>query len=160
MSKIHYFKIQIMSYQKRKSAVSLISNLLIFAIYYGFMLRMERALPETANETAHFLCSAILLLLPVLILGKLVIHIIFTIINSMLRNEREPAFTDELDKLILLKSIRNFCFVFAAGFFAAIGTVASGADSSVLFHLFLFTIILAGITIDLSQLYFYRKGAQ
>lgn len=147
-----------MSYQERKSVVSLISNLLIFAIYYGFMLRMEQKVPENTDETVHFICSAILLLLPVLIFGKLIIHIVFTIINSMLKNEREPSFTDELDKLILLKSIRNFCFVFAFGFFAAIGTVASGAGSSVLFHLFLFMIILAGITIDLSQLYFYREG--
>lgn len=145
-----------MSYQEKRSLVSLFSNVLIFGIYYWYLLQISEQ--NSPPDELRFWSAAILVLLPVLIVCKLVIHMLFNIVNTIATNEREPAFTDELDRLITLRAVRNFCFVFSAGFFLSMGALAIGMPLRTMFEILLFTVIAAGVTIDLSQLYFYRKG--
>ena len=105
-----------MVYQEKRSIVNIISSLLIFAgySYYIFQIKGDQNMP-LINDFA-FWAKFILILIPVTIVSKIIIYIIFSIINTIATREELPKLTDERDKLIELKSMRNSHFVFIIGF--------------------------------------------
>jgi hypothetical protein len=147
-----------MTYQVKKSIVSLISDILAFTIYYLYVMQLYNAGNYSGDEEFKFWASVILILLPVLIVFKIVVLIFFTIVETIITREKLPSITDELDNLIDLKSTRNFSWVFSAGFFLSMGALVMGMSPTFMFNMLLFSIILAGLMLDISQLYFYRKG--
>jgi len=147
-----------MSFQEKRSVVSLISNILIFVLYYLQTFHYYQQGNLTPADEFSFWGAAILLFIPISIVIKIVIHILFSIINTIATKEKEPSFSDELDKLIDLKATRNLCYAFLTGFFLAMGSLVLKMPSIIMFNLLLFSIILAGITLDISKLYYHRKG--
>ena len=146
-----------MSYQEKRSLVSLTGTIIIFAIYYTSVMKLFHKLPE-AEPNLAFWGRAVLILIPVLVVPKIVIHLLFNIINHIATKEEEPGTMDEMDKLIDLKATRNFYHVFMMGFLAAMGLLAAGMTTATAFQTLLFSIIGAGIVMDISQLCFYRRG--
>ena len=69
-----------MSYQEKKNIVSLISTLLIFGFYclYVFQKYQEGSIDST--DTFRFWGAVILILIPVSIVAKIIITIVFNII--------------------------------------------------------------------------------
>nr|WP_240343920.1 hypothetical protein [Paenibacillus sp. SYP-B3998] len=53
-----------------------------------------------------------LVLLPVSIVAKVIIHIVVVIFNKIATNEDQPSFEDEFDKIIELKADRISLYVF------------------------------------------------
>lgn len=147
-----------MSYQEKRSIVSLVSNILIFTFYYIYVLQLYQEQSLKSTDDFSFWGAVILIFIPVSIVIKIIIHIVFSIINTIATNEEEPSFSDELDKLIDLKATRNFCFAFLAGFFLSMGSLVIKMPPIVMFNILLFSMIVSGIIIDITQLYFYRKG--
>jgi hypothetical protein len=145
-----------MSFQEKRSFVSLFANVAVFTVYYLYLCGLEQ--PAEPLLQVRFWCAAILISLPVLIVCKIVIHILFSIVNTIATRENEPGFEDELDKLIDLKAVRNFSYVFSAGVLLSLAAPLLNLPLQIFFEILLFTILAAGITLDLSQLYFYRKG--
>ena len=78
--------------------------------------------------------------------------------NGIVTREIGPFIRDELDRLVDMRSTLNFGYVFLAGFFVAMGALALNMSPKVMFQIFLFTFLVAGMTVDISQIYFYRKG--
>jgi hypothetical protein len=146
-----------MSYQEKKNIVSLISTLLIFGIYcsYVFQMYQEGSIDSTS---LHFWGSVILILIPVSIVAKIIISIVFNIINRMLTNEKEPSFSDELDKLIGLKATRNSHYVFVIGFLLAMGSMVIDKPPSVMFITLIFSGLVSEMVGGITQLYLYRRG--
>jgi len=97
-----------MSIQEKKPLVSLVSNLLIFGIYYLLVFRKYNQSGFSSEEELRFWAAVILILVPVLIVAKIVLYILFSIVNTIVTKEQESMLTDELDNLIELKSTRNF----------------------------------------------------
>lgn len=146
-----------MFYQGKQAIVSLISTILISAGYCMYVFQKYAAEGGAANEF-HFWASAILLFIPVSVVCKIVIYIAFAIINIIATNEKEPSITDELDRLIELKATRNFYHLFMAGFLLAMAALVLGLPPVAMFTILLFSMIAAGVMLDLSQVYFYWRG--
>lgn len=119
-----------MTYQEKKSIVSLVSSILIFAAYCLYRYQQYPEGAPGSKEMLHYWGSFVLILTLVSIAAHIVISIIFNIVFRMTTGEKEPAFADELDKRIDMLAFRNS---FASGF-------------------------LSDVTGSLSRLYHYRRG--
>jgi hypothetical protein len=162
--KVNFQKIQgvgMMTYQVKKNIVSLVSTVLIFGLYSFFVLQayQDRAM-DVADyaEVFVFFATAIVILIPINILASITIHILFTIINRIAANEEEPAFADELDKLIELKALRNGYFIFIIGFAIAMLAIVFGLSPTTMFLVLYVSGFISGISVNITSLYLYSKG--
>jgi hypothetical protein len=147
-----------MSFQERRAIVSLISNILITALYCAYMIQRFPEGDAYSVDVFHFWGSFFLILIPVSIVAKIVLFIIFSIINAIATREEESSITDERDKLIELKATMNSLYVFILGFLLAMGSLVVDMPPSVMFIIFICSGVVSGMASDISQFYFYRKG--
>lgn len=147
-----------MTYQEKRSIVTLISNILIFGCYsyYVFVLNHDESLSQI-NEPS-FWGKFILISIPVSIVAHIIINILFAIAIKIADNEDIPSFSDELDKLIELKSQRISYIIFIFGFLLAMVTQVMHMELYMLFLTLISTGFVASIVDDAAKLYFYRKG--
>ncbi|MEK4325430.1 hypothetical protein MKX70_06100 [Paenibacillus sp. FSL R7-0312] len=147
-----------MTYQEKKSIVSLISTILIFTVYLLYRY------PQYPNEvldskvTFHYWGSFILVLTLVSIAAHIVISIVFNIIFRMTTGEKEPTFADELDKRIDLLAFRNSFAMFVSGFLLAMGSLVIDQPLKVMFIVLIVAGFLSDVTGSISRLYYYRRG--
>ena len=147
-----------MSFQERRAVVSLISTILISAFYSAYMVQRYPEGNAYSTEVFHFWGSFFLILIPVSIVARIVIHILFNIINTIATKEKEPSITDERDKLIELKATRNSLYVFTFGFLLAMGALIMDMPPTSMFIILFCSGIVSEMVGDISQLYFYRRG--
>ena len=147
-----------MTYQEKKSIVSLVSTILIFGTYciYMYPSRPEEGLESL--ETFRYWGSFVLILTLFSIVAHIIISILFNIIFRMTTGEKEPTFADELDKLIDLKANRNSFFVFIIGFLLAMGSLVIYQPSQVMFIILIISGFISDVTGSVTKLYHYRKG--
>src|SRR5262249_32602964 len=112
-----------MSYRERQVVVSLISTILIAAIYFLYVLPRFPQGNAYSVDVFHFWGSSVFALVPVSIIVKIITEIVFSMAQSMATNERDRRFTDERDKLIELRGLRNTLYTFALGFTLAMGSL-------------------------------------
>ncbi|MEO9483121.1 MAG: hypothetical protein ABJG47_06735 [Ekhidna sp.] len=147
-----------MDYNERKSIVNMLSTVIVLGIYYWSVFERFDSLTLTTDEQLQFWAKAILIAIPISIVAKIVVMIIFAISNYIITREDLPCFEDERDKLIELKSTRNSYFFFGFGFFISLVVLAFGYPPKFMF----IALILAGIGSEifdnLSKLYYHRKG--
>ncbi|MCA0756904.1 hypothetical protein KP806_17740 [Paenibacillus sp. N4] len=147
-----------MTYQEKKSIVTLISAIIIFVSYCAYMYLQY---PEDGLEPAEafrYWGSFVLTLTLVSIIAHILISIMFNIVFRMTTGEKEPAFADELDKLIDLKANRNSFFVFILGFLLAMGSLAANQPSQVMFVILIASGFISDVTGSVTKLYHYRRG--
>lgn len=147
-----------MSYQEKQSIVSMVNTIIILGIYsYIIYSRYVADNPDIINDLS-FWGKSFIILIPVTIVVQIVLHILFVIVNKIITNDEIPDKTDEMDKLIELKSIRISHWVFIVGFFLAMGSLALEMELWVMFVLLISFGFLAGIVSDMAKIYYYRKG--
>lgn len=147
-----------MSYQERRAIVSLISSILITVLYSAYMIqRYPEGNPYSA-EVFRYWGMFFLILIPVTIVVKVVIYILFSIIHTIATREEEPSITDERDKLIDLKATRNSLYTFIFGFLLAMGAVAMGMPPAAMFIIMICSGAASEVVSEISQFYFYRRG--
>ncbi|MEH7072886.1 hypothetical protein [Neobacillus drentensis] len=146
-----------MTYQEKKSIVSLISAILIFGFYCLYMYPLY---PEGGqeSETYRYWGSFVLFLTLFSIVAHIFISIIFNIIFRITTSEKEPRFADELDKLIDLKANQNSFFVFIIGFLIAMGSLIIYQPSYMMFIILISSGFISDVTGSITKLYHYRKG--
>ncbi|RAP73386.1 hypothetical protein [Paenibacillus montanisoli] len=147
-----------MTYQEKKSIVSLISAILIFGFYCAYMYPRRPEGDLMSAETFRYWGSFVLILMLVSIIAHIVISIIFNIVFRMTTGEKEPAFADELDKLIELRAHRNSFFVFIIGFLLAMGSLVYDQPSQIMFIILIASGFISDVTGSATKLYHYRKG--
>lgn len=147
-----------MSFQEKRNLVSLLSNLLISIIYFVYVIQNYVSGSLTDITDFRFWGAVILILIPVQIVGKIILHIFFTIINKIITNEDEPSFSDELDKLIELKAARNSLILFMIGFVISMASLVIGMPIALMFIILILSLISSEVIWDVSHLYLYRKG--
>ncbi|MFC3770071.1 hypothetical protein [Paenibacillus sp. GCM10012303] len=147
-----------MSYQEKKVMVSIISSILIFTLYSIYAINHAEEGSITSASDFRFWGSFILILLPVSIAAKIVIHIGFVIFNKIATNEDEPSFEDEFDKLIELKADRISLYVFFFGFILSMIPLVTELPTYLTFVALIFFGFLSDLMGRIAQLYFYRKG--
>ena len=148
-----------MEHQEKQSIVSIIGSVLVIGIYSMYVYRNYiQADPELLNDF-QFWGKSFLYLIPVGIVVQIVIHIVFAIANRIITKEDMPAFTDERDKLIELKSIRISHWIFIFGFMLAMGSLAMGMKPYVMFLTLISSGFLASLASEVAKIIYYRKGA-
>lgn len=147
-----------MAIQEKRAIVSLLSTVLVLVVYAAFMLPKFPDGSSYSPEVFHFWGSFILVFIPVSIVAKIVIYILFSILNTIATREAESSLTDERDKLIELKSTRNGLYMFAIGFLLAMGSLVLSMPPTVMFIILLGAGVMSEVINDVSQFYFYRRG--
>ncbi|KIL39024.1 hypothetical protein SD70_22630 [Gordoniibacillus kamchatkensis] len=147
-----------MSYQEKKNIVSPLSAIVVFGVYsWNVVLRYIDMNPQ-GMELFRFWGAAILILIPVSMVARLLIEIIFIIINRIVTKEVAPSFADELDKIIELKAMRISYFVFILGFLLAMGSLVFQMALSSMFIIMFVSGFIADVAGISWRLYLYRKG--
>src|ERR1044072_8669922 len=95
------------SFHEKKSIATLISNTLIFGGYCWYIYNTQLNGNPEAFESQSFWAKAILILIPVSIVARIIIAIVGAILYRIATGENVPSKTDERDKMIELRSIRN-----------------------------------------------------
>ncbi|NHC42007.1 hypothetical protein G6549_18815 [Bacillus sp. MM2020_1] len=147
-----------MTYQEKRSIVSLISAILIFGFYCLYMYPRYPGGGLESLETFRYWGSFVLILTLFSIVAHIIISIIFNIVFRMTTREKEPKFADELDKLIDLKAARNSFFVFIIGFLLAMGSLIIFQPSQVMFIILIISGFISDVTGSVTKFYHYRKG--
>lgn len=147
-----------MTYQEKKSIVSLISAILIFGTYCLFMYPRHPEGGLESLETFRYWGSFVLILTLLSIVAHIIISILFNFVFRITTGEKEPTFADELDKVIDLKANRNSFFVFIIGFLLAMGSLVIYQPSQVMFIILITSGFISDVTGSITKLYHYRKG--
>lgn len=147
-----------MTYQEKKSIVSVISAILIFVSYCLFMYPRYPGEGVESIEVFRYWGSFVLYLTLFSIVAHIIISIIFNIFFRLTTNEKEPAFADELDKLIDLKAFRNSFFVFVIGFLFAMGSLVFYQPLHVMFMILISAGFISDVTGSVTKFYHYRRG--
>jgi hypothetical protein len=147
-----------MTYQEKKSIVSLISAVLIFGFYSLYMYPGHPGGGLESTETFRYWVLFVLNLTLISILAHIIIHIIFNIIFRITTGEKEPTFEDELDKLISLKANRISFFVFIIGFLLSMGALVMFQPSQIMFIILIISGFISDVSGSVTKLYHYRKG--
>ena len=149
---------EIMSYQEKQNIVNIFSGLVITAIYA--LIVYSRHLEGRFDLTEDFSKWGVIFLvfIGVSIVARIIIYIIFHIINAIATREEDIPVDDERDKIIKLKSTRNSYYVFAGGFVLSVISLAIGMPVYGIFIAFVFFGLVAEILDNGSQIYYYRKG--
>ncbi|MFC0273686.1 hypothetical protein ACFFIX_20035 [Metabacillus herbersteinensis] len=147
-----------MTYQEKKSIVSLFSAILIFGFYCLYMYPRYPGGGLESTETFRYWGTFVLILTLFSIVSHIIISIIFNIVFRITTREKEPAFADELDKLIDLKANRNSFFVFIVGFLLAMGSLFIYQPSQVMFIILIISGFISDVTGSVTKFYHYRKG--
>ena len=147
-----------MTAQQKRPIVFMIIDIIIFSIYY---LLISGIYEQTVISTGElrFWGATLLILVPILIISRIVLYIIYSIINTAISKKKEEKFLiDEFGKIIKLKAKRNFGTTFIVGFLLAMGLLVGGASVHAMFHLLFFSIFGAFIVNNLSEFYYIKKG--
>lgn len=147
-----------MTYQEKKSIVSLVSAILIFVAYSAFKYTRYPEGGLESTEAFRYWGSFVLVLTLVSIIAHIVISIMFNIVFRITTGEKEPTFADELDKLIELKAHRNSFFVFVLGFLLAMGSLVVDQPIQTMFVILIGSGFISDVTGSVTKLYHYRKG--
>jgi uncharacterized membrane protein YfcA len=147
-----------MSFQERRSLVNVISSILITVLYTFYMIPRYPQAEPYSPDIFHFWGTFFVILIPVAAVAKIIIYIIFYILNTIATREVEPDITDERDKLIEMKSSQISGYVFVIGFLLAMIAVAFGMPPAVMFILLFCAGFSSDIVSEISQFVFYRRG--
>jgi len=147
-----------MTYQEKKSIVSIFSVILIFVLYCLYMYPRYPEGGMDSPETLRYWGSFVLILILVSIIAHIVISIVFSIVFRMTTNEKEPSFADELNMLIELKAQRNSFLLFIVGFVLAMASLLVYTSSQAMFIILIGSGFCSDVAGSISKLYYYRKG--
>jgi len=147
-----------MSYQEKQNIVNILSGLLITVIYA--IIVYQRQLQGRFDLTEDFSKWGVLFLIfiGVSVVARIIIQIIFHIINAIATREEKTPVEDERDKLVKLKGTRNSYYAFTSGFVLSVMGLALGMPVYWVFIAFVVFGLIAEIVDNGSLIYYYRKG--
>jgi len=147
-----------MTPQEKRPLVFLLIDTVTFLSYYAFLLTSYPNKVLSMGELP-FWGASILILAPLMILSRIVLYILYSILNSIMTKKREEKFLiDEFSELIKLRSTRDFNNTFMLGFMITMGLLVFGVSLTVMFKLLFFCVFTAFIAQSVSEFYYTRKG--
>jgi Mg2+/citrate symporter len=164
-----------MSYQEKRVMVFMITVISILGAYWIYTYGKYQS-GAIATDDMKFWAGTMLLFIGISIVAAIVIQIIFHILLSMAivvqektrtgqyddkeikRTIESEMVTDEMDKLIKLKSIRIGYIVVGIGFITALVSQVFNFSSAVMINIIFVSFYAGSLFEGLTQFYFYRKG--
>jgi len=147
-----------MSYREKESLINIFSGLLITGIYAWIIYQKQLAGQFDLTVNYNKWGEILLIFMGISIVARIVIYIVFHIINAIATREEDIPKEDERDKLVKLKSTRNSHYVFSGGFVLGILALAIGMPVYWIFVAFVASALLSEIMDNASQIYYYRRG--
>ena len=147
-----------MSYQEKQNIVNIFSGLLITTIYALMVYQRHRQGSFDLTEDFGKWGVLFLIYIGVSIVVRIIIQIIFHIINAIATREEKTPVEDERDKIVKLKATRNSYYANASGFVLSVMGLAIGMPVYGIFIAFVGFGLVAEIIDNGSQIYYYRKG--
>ncbi len=138
--------------------VTLFTLLLVSGLYAWHVYQNQVVENPGIIDDFKFWGKTFVIFAPVMVVAQIVAHILFHIVNKAITNEDIPEITDEMDRLIELKSIRISHWTYSLGFLLAMGALALGMQPWVMFIVLISSGVASGVAESLAQIYFYRKG--
>lgn len=164
-----------MSYQEKKTIVSILTGILLLAAYCIYAFGKVQA-GVAAPDDMKFWATAILIFIGIGVVASIVIQIVFHILLSIAVAVKEQVrsgkcdnkkieetielemIEDERDKLIGLKSMRFGFAIAGIGFVAALVSLVLNYSSAVMLNILFVSFNIGTIIEGFVQLYFYRRG--
>jgi len=147
-----------MSYQEKQNVVNIFSGLLITLIYALLIYQRQQQGQFDLTEDFRAWGKIFLLFIGISIVVRIIIQIVFHIINAIATREEKVPLEDERDQLIKLKATRNSYYAFTGGFVLSVLGLAVGMPVHWIFIAFVGFGLIAEILDNGSQIYYYRKG--
>lgn len=147
-----------MSYQEKENVVNILSALVVAAILWSAIY--QRQLDGQFDLTEDYKAWGVIFLIymGISIVARIIILIVFSIINAIATREDKIPIEDERIKLIKLLGTRNSYYVFSSGFVLAIIGLSLGMNVFWIFIIFILSGLFSEIVDNGTQLYFHRKG--
>ncbi len=151
-----------MSYQEAKSLLMTSSSAVILGTYLWVVFNRLEGLPSgplpDTDTLLRFWAAATLVFIPVSVVARIVIMILFAIIYRMVTGQDLPTFEDERDKLIELKSTRVSQAIFVLVFVLSMVPVVTGYTVTVMFLTLLLGGFFAELVGEIGRISMYRRG--
>ncbi len=146
-----------MTHRSKIAIFSILGQTAVFVPLYNEASRATTAgipLEGQISLWAAFFLKLLGLSVAVTVVGTILLQMILQL------RGKESVFTvtDERDRLIEAKAVRNFCYVFCFGFFLGMLLIVLGQSAALLFHAFAFSYLAAGIVLYLSYIFHYERG--
>jgi hypothetical protein len=150
-----------MSNRKNEITVSLVSTLAVLAYYLVNIFQMLQGGGLNSAEVFRLWVVVIIATIILNVAGNIITNIVLNIVHAIkTQTDKEVRMLeDERDKLIGLKGDRVSYIAFSIGVFLSMLTFALGQPPLVMFGLIVFSSLMAEILGDLSQFFYYRRGA-
>lgn len=177
-----------MSYQEKKTIVSMLTGVLLLAAYCVFAyLNYRTGGPEIGQDLSFWAASMLVFIgigIGAAIITQIIFHIVIAagseikrhiaaeITKEMTQADRKPINSaaddemdwsefdteDEMDKLIGLKAMRISYAIVGVGFILALVTLVVKLPPAVMLNTIFVAACLASLTEGAASLYYYRKG--
>jgi hypothetical protein len=164
-----------MSYPEKRTIVSIITGALILVVYSVYAYGKYQA-GLTAAGDLKFWAGTMLLFIGIGIVANIIIQIVFHILLSIsiavIEKVKDVNFdeklieksienemvTDEMDKLIELKSLRVSFVVAGIGFIAALVSLMVNVSPVLMINILFISFNVGSLIEGCTSLYFYRNG--
>jgi hypothetical protein len=147
-----------MSYQEKQNIVNIFSGLIVTIIYALMVYQRHQQGQFDLTDDFQTWGRIFLIFIGISIVVRIIIQIIFHIINAIATREDKVPVEDERDQLIKLKATRNSYYAFTSGFVLSVLGLALGMPVHWIFIAFVAFGLIAEILDNGSQIYYYRKG--
>lgn len=166
-----------MSYQEKRTLVSIISGIILLGAYCIYAYGKFQSGAAAADDM-KFWAGAMLVFIGIGAVAAIIIQILFHILLSVAiavqknvqsgkcddkeieKTIKAEMVTDEMDKLIELKSTRIGFVVSGVGFVAALVLLVLSYSPAVMLNIMFISFIAGSILESFAQLYFYRRGVR
>lgn len=170
-----------MYYQEKKTIATLASGILILVAYCIFGISKYLEIGEKALYDLKLWATVMLITIGggvvVVIIVQIIFHIIFAIAHEVAKKKVSQKgngdgnnetfeelditdFEDEMDKLIVLKAMRNSYVVVGVGFVLALISLYMNMPPAIMINITFLSFLVGSLFEGFSQLYFYRKGVK
>lgn len=148
-----------MSAQERRSVVSLISNVLVFGIFFVIIINQYQDGRFDGEDAGRLIGQAVLWLIGAQIVAAIVGAIAAATITAIVTGRNpEPDVTDERDRLIELRALRISFYVFGAAFVGVIVAMSLGTTLVVAFLAVILSLAIADALGNVARIWLYRRG--
>lgn len=147
-----------MGYQEKQNVVNIFSALSVTLIFAWMVFQRHQQGQFDLTEDFSKWGVLFLIFIGVSVAARIVIQIVFHIINAIATREEKTPVEDERDKLVKLKGTRNSYYAFSSGFVLSVVGLALGMPVYWIFVAFVGFGMIAEVIDNASQIYYYRKG--
>jgi hypothetical protein len=138
-----------MEFTFKEKSLMLMFTTTALAFGYYFIAILPQARVDVGVENIALFVAVLVIMVIIQVAGHIVIAVV----------DRPDEETDERDRLIALKSVRNSAYLLGTGVITSIGCALTTDGNFIFVHVLFAFLVMAQLLEYGSQLYFYRRGA-